>query len=161
VSVSQKDKVVRQEANFNPDPNLCEPVNIVVMKYVLEGKPEALARPRFGLGHIYDSQKRLKQAVIFQLRRQHFLPLFTGPLRMDVVFYMPIPQRLKKKIKSSAEAPQYVKPDADNLLKFLCDCCNKIIYEDDAQLATIMVRKLYSVCPRTEFSITTLNPNGE
>lgn len=146
---------------FHPDENIRPRSNMVVMSYVVEGAPVALKRPRFGVGRVYDSQKQLKYSVGIQLKVQHFLPLFTGPLSMDVVFYMPIPVGLRKKIGMSPREPHHVKPDIDNLIKFILDVANDIILTDDAQISKLTASKVYSSAPRTEFTITTLIPFGE
>jgi len=51
----------------------------------------------------------------------------------------------------------YFKPDLSNLLKFVEDLANKIIYNDDAQISSIATRKLYARHPHTIFSISNLN----
>ena len=127
-----------------------------IMHYTIEGIPIALARPRFGKDHIYDSQKQLKYSVGIQLKDQHFgYEPFEGPLRLDVVFFMPMPQRIKSKSgEHSAKMPQYCKPDLSNLIKFIEDASNKIIIEDDAMISEINAGKYYSEIPRTELTIT-------
>ena len=128
--------------------------------YTVEGTPNSLARPRFGLGHVYDSQKQLKFGVGLQLRNQHEFPPFEGPLKIEITFFMPISTRIsKKKYDKLVCTPHYIKPDIDNLIKFLLDCSNGIIFADDAQISVIIARKIYSIMPRTEFSITLLCPN--
>jgi Holliday junction resolvase RusA-like endonuclease len=110
------------------------------------------------LGRVYDSQKKEKSKVQWELKSQHDYPLpFEGPLQLDVTFFMYIPNGLSKKIGGGeGGVPHYIRPDIDNLLKWILDCSNKILYNDDAQVTTVIARKIYSKLPRTEFSITRL-----
>lgn len=142
--------------NVNPWLNLGDSAH-----YTIDSTPIPLKRPRFGLGKVYDSQKREKYGVQLQLKSQHEYGFpFDGPLKLEVTFFMPLPQRLRKKIHTNSYPPHYTKPDIDNLLKFLLDCCNGIIFSDDALVSCIGAQKVYSEVPRTEFSITRLEPNG-
>lgn len=128
------------------------------MYYTLEGSPIPLKRPRFGGQHVYDPQKKLKFSSQLQLKFQHSpFPLFSGPLKLSVTFYMPIPNRMKKQFKDKQpNSPHFFKPDIDNCVKYLLDCCNDIILVDDAQISIINATKVYSAVPRTEFSIESI-----
>ena len=132
-----------------------------LLHYTIDGNPTPLARPRFGHDHAYDSQKQLKYSAGIQLVSQHQgNPLFNVPLALDVIFFMPIPDRLKRQFKGQhqpselAYRPHFIKPDLDNLIKFLLDVANGTIITDDALVSTIKARKVYSVISRTEFTIT-------
>lgn len=125
--------------------------------YIIDGKPMPLSRPRFSNGVVYDSQKATKNRVSFELKAQHDGPVFTGPLRLDVIFYMPVPDSMRRKKEDKVTyTPHFKKPDIDNLIKFLLDCSNGILFEDDSQIAIINASKIYSNLGRTEFTITEL-----
>ena len=129
--------------------------------YTVDSIPLSLKRPRFGLGKVYDSQKREKYGVQLQLKSQHDYVLpFDGPLKLEVTFFMPLPQRLRRKHHTGSYPPHHVKPDIDNLVKFILDCANGIIFCDDALISCLVAHKRYSEVPRTEFSITRLEPDG-
>jgi Holliday junction resolvase RusA-like endonuclease len=103
----------------------------------------------------------VKLGIQLQLKSQHqYISPFDGPLQLDITFFMFTPNRLSKKKHFTGGGPQSTKPDIDNLLKMLLDCANGVIIKDDALVATVIARKIYSACPRTEFSITRLEPNG-
>jgi Holliday junction resolvase RusA-like endonuclease len=130
-----------------------------VMHYIVDGSPIPLARARHGNGNTYDSQKQLKYSVGIQLRQQQQdVPIFTGPICLEVIFFMPIPDRIQKKIRKSADAqriaPHSCKPDLSNLIKFIEDVATGIIYKDDSLISKIVAHKVYSMIPRTEFSVT-------
>ena len=125
--------------------------------YILSYDPVPLARARFVNRRVWDSQKQLKVNCGIILRNQHDDEcLFCGPVRMDITFYFKIPKRVTKKRRVEMEAertPHIFKPDLDNLIKFLLDVGNNVIYHDDCIIAEIHSRKLYSTNPRTEFLI--------
>lgn len=123
------------------------------MKYVIKGDPVPLSRPRFAKGTIFDAQKHTKLVVGIDLRNQHDnQPFFEGPLQLDVTFFIKLPQRNKNKLDSF----HHSKPDLDNLIKFVCDIGNGILYKDDALISIVNAQKKYSNDPRTEFEIIIL-----
>ena len=126
-------------------------------RYVIHGDPIPLARSRFAHGRVFDPQKLKKQLWMDELAYQHLTrPFFSGPLHLDIVFYMPIPKLSKKIMERIDGAAHYKRPDLDNMLKFVCDTCNGVLVKDDAAFAIINSRKVYSHQPRTEFIITEL-----
>jgi len=138
-------------------------VGPTVMNYTLVGVPQPQSRPRFGLGRVYDCQKKYKFGMELQLKQQHSEEtelLFEGALRMDITFFMPMVARTTRKLSEIAHRPHKVKPDLSNLVKLVEDVGSGIIYKDDALIAVIFAQKVYSTCPRTEFTITRLENNG-
>lgn len=122
-----------------------------VKMYIIKGEPAALARTRLNVdqGRVYDSQKSLKFLAGVCLRSQHDdQPLLTGPLHLQVTFFMDIPPTSKRK-----SAYHIYKPDLDNLIKFVCDVSNGIIFTDDCLVAKITATKIYDKNPRTEFTL--------
>jgi Holliday junction resolvase RusA-like endonuclease len=45
------------------------------------------------------------------------------------------------------------KPDLDNMIKYILDCGNKILWHDDAEIYNITATKFWSKTPRTEIKI--------
>lgn len=125
--------------------------------YTVMGNPIALARPRFSAGgKVWDSQKNSKFGWQLDLTRQHEdYPLFAGPLKVDIIFYMNICHK-KRKIYLPGLF-HFFKPDIDNLAKFTLDCLNKIVIEDDALVSVLKCSKVYDPHPRTEITITKLD----
>ena len=67
-----------------------------------------------------------------------------GALHIRVEFWMAMPPSWSAKKKGTMRGqPHAQKPDADNLVKAVCDACNKIVWADDAQIAFIDVRKVW------------------
>jgi len=126
--------------------------------YTIDGNPIPLARARHGKGRTWDSQKQVKFACGLQLKSQNFnQELFNCPLALDVTFFLPIPHRLPKRKKDLCHhSPHATIPDLSNLIKFIEDVATGILYKDDALIATITAKKVYSSVPRTELSLTKL-----
>jgi Holliday junction resolvase RusA-like endonuclease len=125
--------------------------------YVLEGDPIPLARARHGNRRTWDAQKHLKFCAGLQLKAQHSGPLLSGILALDVSFYFGVAKSTSQKKKNSLLGTyHYCRPDLDNLIKFVNDICNDVIFEDDCSVSLITARKLYDEFPRTEFTITTM-----
>jgi len=128
----------------------------------IPGNPIPLKRPRLGRYHTYDSQAEIKEAVHWIVKSQaEDEPPPTGPIDIEISFFMPIPRSMSKKKKASLPGQPHIKrPDIDNLIKFYLDVCNKTLYEDDAQIYTLKAIKTYSNDPHTYIEITEGGTNG-
>lgn len=126
------------------------------MKYIIPGDPIALARCRFGKGRVWDGQKDLKRYWAHHLANQHEdSRLYRGALCAEVFFFMRIPLRAKRHQQMGMWHTNV--PDLDNLLKFIFDVGNGILYEDDKLIAKIITFKQYDDEPRTELIITEMS----
>jgi Holliday junction resolvase RusA-like endonuclease len=71
-------------------------------------------------------------------------------------FFMPIPASASKKQRALMEGcavPHTKKPDLDNLIKFVKDCANGILWDDDSQVTAITAAKAYYPHPATEIQV--------
>ena len=127
------------------------------------GAPVAFMRPRF------DSRSKKtfnanKYTIYKNYVKGHAARItegtLKGPLVASVDFYLPIPKSWTKKRQEQARCrlvlPTSV-PDLDNLQKSVFDACNKVLYEDDAQIVQLSVRKFYSDEPRVELRISEMD----
>lgn len=133
------------------------------MLFIIPGDPIPLARVRFNkqTNTIYDCQKSSKtRSMIYiqnQLDKKHEMHTNEKPLKLDITFFMPIPLSSTKKSREGYTNKYHrLRPDLSNMIKFIEDVCNDLIYKDDAMIAEINAVKLYSSNPRTEFTITIL-----
>ena len=125
--------------------------------YVIAGDPVALARARHYNRRVYDSQSQMKIVLGVGLRNQHDdRPFYTGPLQLDITFYMPIAKSRAKYAASLMGTYHFYKPDLSNMIKFYEDLATSILYDDDCYIAKINAKKIYGE-PRTEFTITRLS----
>ncbi len=126
--------------------------------YLIPGDPIPLARPRMGQGRVWDSQKQIKAVTTITIQSQHDnLPLFHGSIGLDIVFHMPIRNYSKKRLLELIGTYHSIKPDLDNMVKYICDVSNGVLYEDDCIIASIRASKVYSDNPRTEFTLYNLD----
>ena len=119
----------------------------------IDGAPVPKGRPRF-VGHVITPEKtrvyeaKGKRAAMAAMTGRTIL---AGPVFVNVMAIMPIPESWSKKKTSEAvsgEIRPTGKPDADNLVKAALDCLNKIVVNDDAQAVDISIRKIYGLEPK-------------
>ena len=74
--------------------------------------------------------------------------MLKGPLEMKVICEYQVPKSYTKKKKNLAKEgllPKLTSPDVDNLSKTALDALNKIAYEDDKQVISLLSMKRYAV----------------
>lgn len=126
----------------------------------IPGKPIAKKRPRFvrrgkfvGAYNCQETEEgRFKWELASQMAGKDPIPSGV-PIRLSAVFYMPIPSSTPKKWLSSVGHRHVKKPDLDNLVKFVKDCANGLIWKDDSQVFCVLAFKYYSDNPRTELTV--------
>lgn len=130
----------------------------MVKVYVIKGDPTPLMRARVSGKRIYDPQKNLKLIAGIDLASQHNNDtLLEGPLHLDVTFFMAPSKSVSLKRRNALQGQYHIfKPDTDNLIKYIGDLCNGLIYHDDCSIAKITAKKVYDLNARTEFTITCL-----
>lgn len=133
------------------------------MRYIIDGQPVPLARARISGNRCYDSQKQHKLAYGFVLQQQHGKePVYDFPLHLDATFYFnrPLQQMNRKssamKRHKETGSPHFYKPDLDNLIKWILDCGNGILFKDDCLIWSIAAKKIYGEPARTEFELREL-----
>jgi len=68
---------------------------------------------------------------------------------------MPIPTTLSTKKKTALMGKDhYIKPDLSNLIKYIEDISQGLLFRDDSAITKIVARKIYDPHARTEFSLT-------
>lgn len=126
----------------------------MIHKYILLGDPLPLNRARvnWNTRSVFDSQKKekLKARITLEGQRED-KPILEGPLKVNVVFYLSIAKKRERFIKE--DTPHAQKPDLDNLIKYISDVMNDIIFKDDCLITDIAASKKYSKFPRTEITI--------
>lgn len=117
--------------------------------YVINMPPVAWQRPRLNRQtRFFDNQAKTKLVVGISLDLQHNKePLFNGPIDIELYFYFKPP-------KTKKPTTHHVKPDVDNLVKFILDTIKDVLISDDKIICSIHAHKLYDQNPRTEFTIT-------
>lgn len=109
--------------------------------------PKKSAKP--GYKRLYNSQTAEMNAVKLLIKSQVKHEPITGPIKLKVTYYMPIPKTRRKKGTQEGDW-HIIKPDEDNLTKFIKDCMTGIVWDDDCQVCSANYEKIYGDEPRTE-----------
>jgi len=141
----------------------------MIIYLTIPGKPIAKKRPRFfrrgNFVGTYNDQQTEEGRWLWEAKHQlHEQGLFTGPLKLiegpvilKVSFIMPIPKNTPKRDMKKLEDGQAMwhdkRPDLDNLIKFVKDCLNKFLWEDDSQVCHIVAMKVYGLEAATQVEI--------
>ena len=137
------------------------------ISFEIMGDPVAQGRPRAGRSFsgktvLYDPAKSRDFKQYVKLVASQYKPqeLITGPVHLELTFYQSTPKKYHTKpkqalIESGVLLP-VSRPDLDNLAKGVKDSFSKIIWQDDSQVVSMLVRKFYSMTPRVEVQISYL-----
>ncbi len=128
------------------------------MRVQIDGNPVPYARPRVTRHGTYNPRHKEKKNIASLLSSHKFKRL-TEPLKATLIFSLPIPKSTSKKNRAAMLAHTIVptkKPDIDNLIKFILDCANGVLFEDDKQIIQLVASKQYSESPSTILHIETI-----
>lgn len=133
------------------------------IKIIVPGEPVAQGRPRF---NSYTkvavdpkksrNYKKLVAKYAMKHKPQHLLE---GELAVQIDIYKGTLKSFSKKKAELAEARLLrptTKPDVDNYAKGPLDACKGIIWGDDGQVVELIARKFYSLNPRIEITVRSL-----
>lgn len=76
--------------------------------------------------------------------------LIAGPVLMELRIVVPVAASWSKKKTTAALAGEVMptkKPDADNVLKAICDGINGIVFRDDVQVVNVSLSKRFGPTP--------------
>ncbi len=132
-------------------------------KITIQGEPRALQRHRTavlsGCQRQYDPQTKEKVVTrgYMLAERQKTQWPYNGNGKNDDSYQLTInfycyrrPSQSQKKEEELNKIPHTQKPDLDNMIKYILDCGNGILWHDDAEIYRITSTKIWSKKPRTE-----------
>lgn len=123
-------------------------------KFIIPEVPKPWKRPG-GFSWRFDTQKTEKLLWGIHMRDQFQGSFLVGPLHLDVLFAMPISQKLNVKQRELVHGTWHIiRPDSSNLLKLIEDIAQGLVYQDDCTIAKITLEKKYDKEPRTQFTLT-------
>ncbi len=132
----------------------------MIHQLTIPGNPIAKKRPRFARRGkfvvTYNDQETEEGRFILDLRQQWMAAPITGPVKLGLDFIMSIPKSTSKKDRALMELGELKhtrKPDVDNLVKFVKDCCNQMVWVDDSQVYWLIAHKYYGLYPKTIIEI--------
>ena len=133
----------------------------MILKVTIPGAPVAQGRPRFSNVHgypmAYESKKcrdyKLYAAMIIQDAWQS-KPI-DGYFMVTIDVYLELPKSWSKKEKNRALSGlvRPGKPDLDNYAKSLLDACNKVVWNNDSQVVSLIISKWYDIVARAELEV--------
>lgn len=126
--------------------------------FTVPGHPVAKGRPRFvRRGNFVATYTPEKTANYENLVKMAATAAMNGQapskapisLEMDLMLQVPVSWSKKKQHAALNGLVLATKrPDVDNFAKILCDGCNGIVWNDDAQIIALRINKLYSNTPQ-------------
>ena len=135
-------------------------LNLNKMCYVrVEGTPKSQKRHRTSSknGYIRNYDPSSKDKSVFEKKLRLDDPKqLEGAISLSLTFFMPRPKShyrtgiYKNKLKDNAPVLHLKKPDIDNLIKFVLDCGNGILWKDDCLIFQIEALKKFCKYPRTD-----------
>lgn len=134
------------------------------IQITIPGKPIAKKRPRFArrgkFVTTYNDQEteegKFIVLVMEQIKSQIPALLETAiSLHCEFVFELPAAAKKseKEKVIKGEQPPHLKKPDLDNLIKFVKDCLNQVVWRDDSLVNAISARKYYGKSAKTYINI--------
>ena len=135
------------------------------MDIIILGEPVPQGRPRARRAgnfiQMYDppKSKQYKKIVSEVAKKQWKHGILEGALEVKLDIYRPIPKSVSKKRRKEKESKTIrpiVRPDVDNYAKSVLDGLDKIVWQDDSQIVSLITNKYYSDNPRVEISVKQL-----
>ena len=146
-----------------------ETAAIDLLSLTVGGKPRAKARPRFSFrGRVHNPRTESLASQSFKTAVREMLalepdsnpPFGSAHIKVTIVATFARP---KGHYKQGGEgelrvsAPRTPIGDVDNLLKFVLDTLNKVLFDDDKQVVYAAVSKEYTSVSRTYIQIERIN----
>ena len=124
--------------------------------YEIEGPPVPWMRAGRVGEKYYDRQFKEKTRYQWSIKAAMAgLYAHSEPIKLVLEFHMPIPKSwTRKKRLNALGKPHSSRSDIDNLMKFVGDALNGILWEDDALIFEIVARKFYAEEAKTRIMIT-------
>ena len=133
-------------------------VNSIDIK--IDGKPKPQQRHRHTKkGFTYDPSSKDKKDLLTLIHSQAPKKPFEGGITLYVRFCMPYVKKhyrtgkFSNELKPNPPLSYRIKPDIDNLLKFVMDAGNGVLWKDDSQIYKVDMEKIYSVIGYTNITV--------
>lgn len=158
-----------------PGPDTPDPIAAAALsrragfiRFTVPGEPQGKGRPRIGKvgqhARMFTPAKTVAYEGLVAHQAQIAMagrPLLAGACRieLDVVCTVPASWSLRKQAQAVAgEVWPTKKPDADNVLKAVCDGINGVVWNDDTQAVVVAMRKRYGRTPGVSVVVSPIEP---
>ena len=118
-------------------------------QFVIDGKIKGKGRPRFTkYGHTYTPEGTVSYENLIKLQFGISCGKWYSemPLKMKITAIHGVTKSTSKKnrlLMLQDIIKPTKKPDADNIIKVICDALNGIAYKDDTQIVDLTMKKIY------------------
>ena len=109
--------------------------------FVIYGKPQGKARPRFSNGHAYTP----KQTTDYERQIKNAFRAAGGEKIENDGVIIEIDVYYKKTAADKKKTSPTKKPDIDNICKIVLDGLNGVAYADDKQVISLTANKYFAV----------------
>jgi Holliday junction resolvase RusA-like endonuclease len=137
-----------------------------MIRFTIPGVAVGKGRPRVttinGMARMYTPKKTASyEGLVAHVAQAAMVgkPLVEGAVHIDLTIRCQVPASWSQKKQRMALAGEIIpttKPDADNVVKAICDGCNGVVWRDDVQAADGAWRKRYAATPGVVVTITPL-----
>lgn len=136
------------------------------VSFLVPGEAIGKGRPRVstigGHARMFTPKKTANYETLIAMAAQQAMQgreLIAGPVLLEMKIFVAVAQSWSK--KKTTEALQGLvmptkKPDADNVLKAICDGINGIVFRDDVQVVNVSLSKRFSETPGVSVRIVPL-----
>lgn len=123
--------------------------------YTILGKPIAWMRARRRGNKYFDIQMKEKERMRQEIKNSKTVPILSSmPIKVTVECHMPIPASWPLiKQKNALHKPHVSRPDADNIMKFIGDALNGLLWTDDCLIFEYSIRKFYGEVAKTVIKV--------
>jgi len=127
------------------------------VSFIVPGEAIGKGRPRVstigGHARMFTPKKTANYETLIAMAAQQAMQgreLIGGPVMMELAIRVAVAASWSKKKTAEALAGDVMptkKPDADNVLKAICDGINGIVFKDDVQVVNVSLSKRFSDTP--------------
>lgn len=136
------------------------------VSFVVPGEAVGKGRPRVstigGHARMFTPQKTANYETLIAMAAQQAMAgreLIGGPVLVEMKILVSVAASWSKKKTAEALAGDVMptkKPDADNVLKAICDGINGIVFKDDVQVVNVSLSKRFSETPGVSVRVVPL-----
>lgn len=136
------------------------------VSFVVPGEAVGKGRPRVttigGQARMFTPKKTANYETLIAMGAQQAMQgrdLITGPVLLEMKIFVSVAQSWSKKKTAAALAGDVMptkKPDADNVLKAICDGINGIVFKDDVQVVNVSMSKRFAETPGVSVRVVPL-----
>lgn len=111
----------------------------------IEGKPTAWARAGTCRGRFFDRQSKERRSFQWKLKTGFQKDPLNRPITLACIFSFEIPKSWSKAKKTALLGKSHEgRPDLDNLVKWVGDAAQGILWDDDAKIVKLTAEKVWA-----------------